>query len=121
MGYLLLKLSDFARVLFGFQLLSLDFAGQLSVLLGQLHDFGGGYVSRQARHAWTKEQPCVEEAAVCSALPDAHIPAKASRSSSLFLLRCLISNSFSLTSLKRRLFSSLSSLSWSCKYSFSEL
>lgn len=50
-----------------------------------------------------------------------HIPARTSRSSSRFLFRCLISKSFSLTSLKRRLFSSLSSLSWSCKCSFSTL
>lgn len=49
------------------------------------------------------------------------IPARISLSSSLFLFRCLISKSFSLTSLKRRLFSSFSSLSWSCKFSFSKL
>lgn len=46
--YLFLELLDFAGVLLGFQLLSFDFRGQLSVLLGQLYDFGGGYITRHA-------------------------------------------------------------------------
>lgn len=49
------------------------------------------------------------------------IRAKSSRPSSLFFFRCLISKSFSLRSLKSRPFSSLSSLSWSCKCSTSSL
>lgn len=47
------------------------------------------------------------------------VPARASLSSSLFFFRCLISKSFSLRSLKRRPFSSFSSLSWSRSVWFS--
>lgn len=49
------------------------------------------------------------------------IHVNSSRPSSLFFFRCLISKSFSLTSLKSRPFSSLSSLNWSCKCSTSTL
>lgn len=117
--YLLLKLFDFVGILPGFQLLSFDFRGQLSVLLGQRHNFGGGHFPPLAQ---TKEwMSCEEAAAIPTPFLTLQIPARISLSSSLFLFRCLISKSFSLTSLKRRLFSSLSSLSWSCKCSFSKL
>lgn len=49
------------------------------------------------------------------------VPAKATRSSSLFFFRRFISKSLSLTSLKRRLFTSLSSLSCSSKSSICRL